>query len=76
MEVIRIYPAVSNGGKSIHSRKTIVPALVTTYEEWPQDFDLTLVIANGESFIIDEDYNSFDKRLVNEKIIDPGNGGI
>jgi len=71
MEVVRIYPAAANGGRdSIRTRKNLSAARVDTYEEWPTDVDYTLVTANNESFVIDEDFNSFDKRLKAEKVTD------
>ena len=69
MEVTRLYPANMNGGKELRTRKDVMAHTVVSHEEYPHDLDMTIVIANGETFIIDEQFDDFGKRLKNEKVI-------
>lgn len=68
MEVTRLYPARMNNGVELRTRKDVLPNTVVSHEEYPHDLDMTIVIANGETFIIDEQYDDFGKRLKTERL--------
>ncbi|KKM04116.1 hypothetical protein LCGC14_1767480 [marine sediment metagenome] len=76
MEVIRIYNPNNEGVGLTKVRKNLVPDTVVTHEENIVKPDLWCsVIANGEVFIIDENYDDFTERLKNAKLIS-SDGGV
>jgi len=75
MEVIRVYNPNGDSGGLIKVRKSILPNTILTYEEHHNFPEYCNVVANGEIFIIDENYDDFTRKLNAAKLIDL-DGGI